>query len=167
MARTFYFITVCAGLVAFAVDQTAKFFAIGKIPQNGIFLISKNWLTIKLVLTTNADLAFGLSAGRLIKYGLIFITFAIIYSLAAKLLEAKSQPLLIAISILAGAALSNLLDRILRGGVIDFLSISIYNLHWPTFNLADALITITAILLIIKWPRHQPPSIAGSGTGQA
>ncbi|OGF37119.1 hypothetical protein A2482_00160 [Candidatus Falkowbacteria bacterium RIFOXYC2_FULL_48_21] len=144
-------------MAAFALDQIAKLFAIGKIPESGIFLINKSWLTFRLALTTNADLAFGLSVGWPLKYGLIFITLAIIYALAKKLITGQNQTLLIAMSVLAGAAISNLFDRVLRGGVIDFLSISIYNLHWPTFNLADVFITATVILLIIKWPRTSVP----------
>jgi len=157
MTRTFHFISICAGLVALAIDQTSKFFAIGKIPEYGIFLVNERWLSIQLALTANPDLAFGLSAGWPVKYGLIFVTLAIICALAKRLIAAQNQTLVITVSVLAGAAVSNIFDRVLRGGVIDFFSISIYNLHWPTFNLADVFITVTAILLIIKWPRTSVP----------
>ena len=157
MIRTFHFTAICAGLVVLAIDQALKFFAIGKIPENGIFLINKGWLTGKLALTTNPDMVFGLSAGWPLKYGLIFVTLAIIYALTKKLIAAQNHTLVITVAVLTGAAVSNLFDRLLRGGVIDFLSISIYNLHWPTFNLADVFITATVILLIIKWPRTQVP----------
>jgi len=54
----------------------------------------------------------------------------------------------LAFSLLLGGVLGNLVDRIFRGYVIDFINIRIFNYPW--FNLADSLITISIILLAIK-----------------
>lgn len=51
--------------------------------------------------------------------------------------------------VLAGAA-SNLCDRILHGGVIDFLLLYVANWHWPTFNIADCAIFIGISLIVIR-----------------
>jgi len=48
------------------------------------------------------------------------------------------------------AAVSNLIDRIFLGGVVDYLSITIYNFTWPTFNLADCLIVVACIIFILN-----------------
>lgn len=49
--------------------------------------------------------------------------------------------------ILLSSILSNLLDRIFRGGACDYISIS----HWPTFNIADILIIATIVILGINY----------------
>lgn len=54
----------------------------------------------------------------------------------------------ISLSVILAGALGNLIDRIIRGYVIDFLDFHIKNWHWPSFNVADACITIGAFLLI-------------------
>lgn len=50
-----------------------------------------------------------------------------------------------ALGLLAGGSLANLLDRLRLGHVTDFIDIR----HWPTFNLADAFITVGVVLLLL------------------
>jgi signal peptidase II len=54
----------------------------------------------------------------------------------------------ISLSVILAGALGNLIDRVFRGYVIDFLDFHIKKWHWPSFNVADACITIGAFLLI-------------------
>lgn len=54
------------------------------------------------------------------------------------------------ISLVAGGALGNLVDRLRLGEVIDFLDFSIGPYHWPAFNVADSAITTGMVLLIIQ-----------------
>ena len=51
--------------------------------------------------------------------------------------------------ILAGG-FSNILDRIIYGGVVDFISISFNGWHWALFNIADIAINIGVVILIIQ-----------------
>jgi signal peptidase II len=54
------------------------------------------------------------------------------------------------LAIIIGGILGNLVDRIVRGYVIDFIDFHIYDtFHWPTFNVADSAITIGIALLLI------------------
>jgi signal peptidase II len=70
----------------------------------------------------------------------------------------------LALSLILAGALGNLLDRIFRGYVIDFLDFYIKNRHWPYFNVADSCITIGAFLLLffflIRKPACTPSSSA-------
>jgi signal peptidase II len=50
--------------------------------------------------------------------------------------------------ILAGAV-GNLIDRVVRGYVIDFLEVHVKSFYWPTFNVADSCISIGALLLVV------------------
>jgi signal peptidase II len=58
----------------------------------------------------------------------------------------------VAICLILGGAFGNLIDRVLLGYVVDFIQLYFSTWYWPVFNLADASITIGAILLIFKGP---------------
>lgn len=45
-----------------------------------------------------------------------------------------------------GGAIGNLIDRISRGRVIDFIDLYFKDFHWPAFNIADSSITIGVII---------------------
>ena len=49
-----------------------------------------------------------------------------------------------------GGAFGNLIDRFRFGGVADFLDVYVGTYHWPSFNIADACITIGVVLLLIQ-----------------
>jgi signal peptidase II len=54
-----------------------------------------------------------------------------------------------ALVLVLGGAVGNLIDRILYGHVIDFIQLYYQQWYWPTFNIADAAISVGAVLLII------------------
>jgi signal peptidase II len=54
----------------------------------------------------------------------------------------------ISLSLILAGALGNLIDRIFRGYVIDFLDFYVKKWHWPSFNISDASITIGAFIII-------------------
>ncbi|MRH78711.1 lipoprotein signal peptidase [Spiribacter sp. C176] len=53
-----------------------------------------------------------------------------------------------AIGLVLGGAIGNLIDRLRLGVVVDFIDLYYSNWHWPAFNVADAAITIGAILIL-------------------
>ena len=53
-------------------------------------------------------------------------------------------------SVILGSALGNLGERFFKGEVTDFIDMHIGRYHWPSYNLADALLTISIGLLILK-----------------
>ncbi|MFQ5780813.1 MAG: signal peptidase II [Nitrospiria bacterium] len=57
---------------------------------------------------------------------------------------------LIAISLLFGGAIGNLIDRLRLGEVVDFLDFYIGQYHWPAFNVADSAITVGIVLLMLN-----------------
>ena len=55
---------------------------------------------------------------------------------------------LLALGLVCGGAVGNLVDRIRSGqGVVDFIDVWIGNFHWPTFNVADMAVTCGALAL--------------------
>jgi signal peptidase II len=73
--------------------------------------------------------------------------------------DATQRRLRLALALVFGGAAGNFIDRIAYGYVIDFVDwhvrLSGRDRHWPTFNIADAAITIGVILLAVEmWPRR-------------
>lgn len=62
----------------------------------------------------------------------------------------------ISLSLILAGALGNLLDRLLRGYVVDFLDLHVGQAHWPFFNVADSCITVGACLMVVIFLRRKP-----------
>jgi signal peptidase II len=56
----------------------------------------------------------------------------------------------LALSLIFGGALGNVVDRVRLGEVVDFVDVYFRNYHWPAFNVADSAITIGVILLLYR-----------------
>ena len=68
----------------------------------------------------------------------------------------------LALALILGGALGNVIDRITMGAVVDFLDFHAGGWHWPAFNVADIGISCGAVLLVFdalrSKPRETPPS---------
>ena len=83
---------------------------------------------------------------------IIFLTGAIIGFLSYHLFaRAKDKYERIALSLIIGGALGNLIDRIRFGAVIDFLDFHYAGFHWPAFNVADIFISVGVALYLLGW----------------
>lgn len=56
-------------------------------------------------------------------------------------------------TLICAGGMANLIDRLWRGGVVDFLSFHIKSWYWPTFNLADVSIFCGVALLVVRMVR--------------
>jgi len=142
--------SLIAGLEALLIDQLIKTILLRKIPASGIFLIQNEKLACSLQTAFNKFIAFSLPLNPVLIYILTSVLLIGLVYFVNKAIEQKDVLTAISIATICGAALSNLLDRVIHGAVVDYLALTIYNYHWATFNLADSLITIFAIILIIK-----------------
>jgi signal peptidase II len=97
----------------------------------------------------NSGIAFGIMPGRIEIVSILTIV-AVVWMLVHFARGGSRHVLFpVALGLLVGGSLSNLIDRVTRGHVTDFVHIS----HWPTFNLADTFIVIGVGLLIIGLAR--------------
>ena len=76
----------------------------------------------------------------------------------------------IALALILGGAIGNVIDRTLYGYVVDFLDFYLGQWHWPAFNVADSAITMGAVLLILDTLRKEPvqlptPTLPARGEG--
>lgn len=131
------------------IDQIAKAVAEGALPfGQSIDLLP----VLALYLTVNSGIAFSLFSG-FGTAGLIAATSAI--SLAVAVIWAQSRDggrlATIGYALILGGALGNLIDRILRGAVVDYLLLHIGDWTLFVFNLADAALTAGPLALIAAY----------------
>ena len=131
------------------VDQIVKFLAstylnyINVIPKFLYLSLEKNYGVAFSMLWNNRLLILIIS--------LLLILFLIYLLNKESLSKGKNNKLLNATyGLLFGGILGNLIDRIVRGYVIDYIGVYIFNYRFPVFNLADSFITIGVILMIIS-----------------
>jgi signal peptidase II len=66
----------------------------------------------------------------------------------------------LALALILGGAIGNLIDRIVFGAVIDFVDVHVAGYHWPAFNVADSAITCGAALLILcSFGKHEDRTV--------
>jgi signal peptidase II len=77
--------------------------------------------------------------------GVAFTGLALLVLVSFMLLRPQRPLLWLPTGMLIGGAVGNLIDRVARGSVIDFIKLP----HWPAFNFADISITFGAIILAL------------------
>jgi signal peptidase II len=108
-------------------------------------------LDITLHYNPGAAFSFLSDAGGWQRWFFTVISAAVSVYLLVWLMKLRRQQWLLsmALTLVLGGALGNLWDRVRLGHVIDFISVHWGNAYFPTFNIADAAISVGAVLLII------------------
>ena len=109
--------------------------------------IIKNVLTITHVHNTGAAFSI-LSDNVVLLVGISLIALVLIYFYVLKKIEYTIKNIFI-YSLLIGGIIGNLIDRVVHGYVIDYISVNIFGYHFPVFNLADIFIVISVLLLFV------------------
>jgi len=137
-------------LVVILVDQGSKYWA-----QNALLLYEPVKLLdiLNLTLARNTGAAFSFLDSASGWQGLFFmcvnttISFFVLVWLVRLKEEGWIKPL--ALSLVLGGAIGNLIDRARLGYVVDFLDFHWKHYHWPIFNAADSAVCIGMVLLMI------------------
>ena len=142
----------CA-LALLALDLWTKNWAHRRLQYQDVEIIP-NFFRLSLV--HNSGIAFGLlddpsGAGPVKPLVLIAVgaTALVIVTLYALRMPPGARLAQLAVGCLLGGILGNMVDRILRSYVVDFLEFNLYFFKFPTFNVADAAITVGAALLLL------------------
>jgi signal peptidase II len=139
--------TIFFGLAALVVlaDQLSKLWVVGAFPRPTPIVGD----LVRIVVTYNTGGIFGLFGNTAVPLALasVLVIGLIVLYQSRQGLRGHWLPT-VALGLLLGGAVGNLLDRIRLGAVIDFVDMGIGDLRWYTFNVADASIS-TAILLLI------------------
>ena len=136
---------IAVGVILTVADQLLKIWAISSLEPIGSITVIENIFSLTYV--ENRGAAWGMMAGA--KWYLIIMPIVIIVAAIAYLVIKKlSDPLLLwSVMLIVSGGLGNLIDRIFRGFVVDYLHATF--IDFPVFNLADCCITIGAGLMIL------------------
>ena len=98
----------------------------------------------------NFGVSFGFLSGIVLPWILIFIGLLVIGFITYLMINSKDLLEKWGLFIIISGALSNIIDRIINGYVIDFIYLHISNFYWPAFNFADIYISIGILMVIIN-----------------
>lgn len=126
-----------------AVDQAVKALITRALPLGASVPLIPHWLA--LIHVHNRGIAFSLFAGipLIVPAAIVLTLLFLLFYTGARWTHRPSTRL--ALALLGGGALGNLIDRLRVGAVIDYIDLHI----WPVFNLADVAVTVGAGLLIL------------------
>lgn len=137
-------------------DQITKYLAKIHLKGEKSYTLIKNVISYKYLNGGNSGAAWGIFSGKVILF-IVFTIFALIvifkfifniykmYKINYSL-NSKVKILNILLIVLVAGAIGNLIDRVINGYVVDFISFDFIN--FPIFNIADCYITLSCILII-------------------
>ncbi|MGE5470735.1 MAG: signal peptidase II [Bacteroidota bacterium] len=138
-----------AGLVI-VLDQLSKWLVLATIGYGETIYVAPFW---NWVLAFNQGAAFSFLADQPGWQRWLFsgLALAVAGWIAMLLRQHPQQKLLsLALTLVMGGALGNVIDRVRFGAVVDFIQWHVAGFYWPAFNVADSAITLGAVLLVIE-----------------
>lgn len=143
----------------FGCDHATKIAAKASLPAGGLDVVSG---VLELRYTPNPDVAFSLlhalglprTPGLLIAMSSVALLAVLVTWFAARTRATRGQH--VGFALVVAGALGNVVDRVVRGFVIDFIHLN----HWPVFNVADVAVVVGTILLMFAAVRKPPPEPA-------
>lgn len=144
---------LAVGLATVAIDQAHKWWMLlgARVAERGRYAVLE-FLDIRYVLNTGVSFSF--LDGRSYKWQITLAIFAVLAAAAMMvwLARAGSGRLMAwSLGLIAGGAVANAIDRVVHGGVVDYLLPHAFGLDWPAvFNIADVAIVAGVIGLLYE-----------------
>ena len=140
---------IALALLIALLDQFTKWWVLAEVMSPPAFItLTPN---LNLVVVWNRGVSFGIlnQSSAWVPWLLSTLTAVICLCLFIWLRRAQSKWLAVALGLIMGGALGNLVDRLRFGAVFDFLDVHLGVYHWPAFNVADTAITFGVGMLLI------------------
>jgi signal peptidase II len=167
---TRYLLLAVGALTVIALDQITKVQAAaalvlpdGRLPEDAhqirtaVYPVFDSWFNLRIA--GNKGAAWGIFRDLPEEWRVTFFAVIGVFAIAAIILfyrSARGQKLLsVALTLILGGAIGNLIDRVRLGYVVDFIDWYYQDFHWPTFNIADVGITVGVSLLLIDMIIHR------------
>ena len=134
--------------VVVVLDQASKAWVLA-----GMHLMERHIVTsffnLVLVFNPGASFSFLADAGGWQKWFFVVLALGIsLWLLGLLRRHARERLLPLALSLILGGAIGNVIDRLRFGAVVDFLDFHLAGYHWPAFNVADSAITVGVALML-------------------
>lgn len=146
-------IIIIISIILLCIDQISKLLVVNLLTKTDSITIIKNFFYLTYI--NNDGAAFSILVGKRIFLILIAVLVIVMLIRYIKKNNIQNKLELVSISLIIGGSLGNLMDRVIRGYVIDFLDFKIFNYNFPIFNLADTFIVIGVFLLLLKEIRKE------------
>src|ERR1700689_4651011 len=149
--RPFLFLLAAITIPVILLDQATKLFVQAHMALYESIAIIPNYLDITYTLNPGAAFSMLADAPPWVREAfLLTMACAAIVVLAVLIVRsARVSITSIAFALIMGGAMGNLIDRAIRGRVIDFMRAHYYDLNYPIFNVADSAISIGVVLIIL------------------
>lgn len=138
-------------VVVIIADQLTKYVAsTSLIMHQPVAVIPMfNWT---LMHNTGAAFSFLADAGGWQRwfFAVIAVVVSVVIVLWIKRLEQHEKWQAIALALILGGAIGNVIDRIWLGYVVDFIQVYYQQWYWPAFNIADSAISFGVVMIIIE-----------------
>jgi signal peptidase II len=139
------------------LDQLTKYIIETRVRLYEIITVIPGFFNITHV--RNKGAAFSLLAGAPGAFRSVFfisVSVVAIAVIAVLIKKTREQLLVVSFSLIAGGAAGNLIDRVRYGEVVDFIQWYVKSWYWPSFNVADSVISIGVALLAIDMLFQKP-----------
>jgi len=137
-----FFLTI---FLSVFIDQFSKYLVAGFLSESGSLSIFRYF---SLTLIRNKGICFGFLNNLNVKNIIIAASVIIAVGIFLYLEEyVKDKQIIIALGLIEGGIIGNLIDRIRIGAVIDFINFHI----WPVFNFADTLIVVGVSIIFFHY----------------
>jgi signal peptidase II len=138
-------------LLAIILDQGSKLAIAGAMQLYESIQIMP-FFNLTYVHNTGAAFSFLSEAGGWQRWFFAGLALVISIVIAVWLTRLKKHETLLAVALalVLGGAVGNLIDRLAYGYVVDFLDVYYETWHWPAFNIADSAITLGVILMLAE-----------------
>jgi signal peptidase II len=149
--RTMMLPWLALATIVVVLDQLTKVMVVRSFQVGERRPVLDGWFDLTLVYNKGAAFSFLASADGWQRWFFIAVGVGAMAFILYLLVRHGSQKLFgVALSLILGGAIGNVLDRVFAGQVVDFL-LAHWNDRWyfPAFNVADAAITVGAVLLIL------------------
>lgn len=109
---------------------------------------------LNFVMVWNQGISFGMFDTNAVLAPLLFMGLSILISVMLLIwfVLAEGRLISVALPLIIGGAIGNVIDRMRFAAVADFIDVHVGEQHWPAFNLADSCVVVGALLLAISMP---------------
>jgi signal peptidase II len=133
------------------LDQVSKLYVAAHMQLYENIPIIPHWLAITYTLNPGAAFSIFTDLSPAIRLWFL-VSLEAAASIVLLVLIVRSERFnmtVLAFALILAGALGNLIDRGVRGRVIDFIRVHYYSLNYPIFNVADSAITVGVVLIIL------------------
>ena len=139
--------------LAVVVDQVSKFIVRGSMALYQSEPVLGNFF--RLTYIHNPGAAFGLNVGSPLLHTVFSLLALGVLIYLYRSLAANERLLRLALCLVLGGAVGNIIDRLYLGEVVDFFDFGLGDLRWPIFNFADSFVTVGVLLLALGYSRRE------------